>query len=116
VILATRLSRSSITRRTWTTTGSSRCAAAMGNDDLEDMPPRRAPLDDAVEQFRWFVRDDALAGAPTLAGILHHLDTAWRRRHDPNIVLCHFADFPRDPVPHLLRLPPPPPPHLPPHP
>jgi len=76
----------------------------MGNDDLEDMPPRRAPLDDALEQFRWFVRDDALAGAPTLAGILHHLDTAWRRRHDPNVVLCHFADFTRDLVGELQRL------------
>src|SRR5262245_21618331 len=79
-------------------------AAAMGSDDLEDMPPRRAPLDDAVEQFRWFVRDDALAGAPTLAGILHHLDTAWRRRHDQNVVLCHFADFTRDLVGELRRL------------
>ena len=79
-------------------------AAAMGNDDLNDMPPRRVPLDDALEQFRWFVRDDALAGPPTLAGILHHLDTAWRRRHDQNVVLCHFADFTRDLVGELRRL------------
>jgi aryl sulfotransferase len=79
-------------------------AAAMGNDDLADMPPRRVPLADPLEQFRRFVRDDALAGAPTLAATLHHLDTAWRRRHDGNIVLCHYADFTRDLVGELQRL------------
>src|SRR5262245_9348318 len=79
-------------------------AAAVGIDDLDHLPPRKIPLDDALEQFRWFVRDDALAGPPTLAAILHHLGTAWRRRHDPNIVLCHFADFTRDLVGELRRL------------
>ena len=56
-----------------------------------------------IDWFRWFVHDDALAGVPTLAGTLHHLDTAWRRRSDPNIVLCHYADFTADPVAELLR-------------
>jgi hypothetical protein len=79
-------------------------AAAMGNDDLDQFPPRAVPLDDPVEQFRWFVRNDALAGAPTLAAILHHLGTAWHRRHDANVVLCHFADFMRDLAGELRRL------------
>src|SRR5262249_448633 len=52
-------------------------AAAVGVDDLDHLLPRRIPLDDALEQYRWFVRDDALAGPPTLAAILHHLGTAW---------------------------------------
>jgi hypothetical protein len=79
-------------------------AAAMGNDDLDQFPPRAAPLDDPVEQFRWFVRNDALAGAPTLAAILHHLGTAWCRRHEPNVVLCHFTDFTQDLTGELRRL------------
>ena len=79
-------------------------AAAMGNDDLDQFPPRAAPLDDPVEQFRWFVRNGALAGAPTLAAILHHLGTAWCRRHEPNVVLCHFADFTQDLTGELRRL------------
>jgi aryl sulfotransferase len=79
-------------------------AAAMGNDDLDQLPPRPPPIDDPVEQFRWFVRDGALAGAPTLAAILRHLGTAWCRRHEGNVVLCHFADFTRDLAGELRRL------------
>jgi hypothetical protein len=37
-------------------------AAAVGVADLAELPPRAPQLDDPVEQFRWFVRDDALAG------------------------------------------------------
>ena len=76
----------------------------MGNDDLDELPARPPTFDQPIDWFRWFVRDDALAGAPTLAGTLHHLDTAWRRRSDSNIVLCHYADFTADPVGELQRL------------
>lgn len=78
--------------------------AAMGSDDLDDLPLRAPIFDDSIESFRWFVRDEALAGPPTLAATLHHLDTAWRRRHDPNVVLCHYADFTLDPASELERL------------
>ncbi len=79
-------------------------ADAIGNDDLDELPPRPPAFAQPVDWFRWFVRDDALAGVPTLAGTLHHLDTAWRRRADPNIVLCHYADFTTDPIAELRRL------------
>src|SRR5262245_23954231 len=79
-------------------------AAAVGLDDLGEFAPARSPLADPVEQFRRFVRDGALAGPATLAGILHHLDTAWCRRREDNVVLCHYADFTRDLVGELQRL------------
>ncbi len=30
---------------------------------------------------------------PTLASVLHHLDTGWQRRHEPNVALFHYADL-----------------------
>jgi aryl sulfotransferase len=36
--------------------------------------------------------------------VLHHLETAWTRRHEPNIHLLHYADLRRDPAGELHRL------------
>jgi hypothetical protein len=36
--------------------------------------------------------------------VLHHLDTAWQRRHAPNIVMCHYADFSTDLPGEVVRL------------
>jgi hypothetical protein len=73
--------------------------------DAGDTPPaRRVAGDDPLEELRWFMRDDSLVGAPTLAGILHHLNTAWSRRHERTVVLCHYADFTHDLVGELRRL------------
>src|SRR4029079_16644194 len=60
-------------------------AAAMGNDDLADLPPRAPLPDDPVERFRQFVSDDTAGGPPNLAAVLHHLDTGWQRRADGNV-------------------------------
>ena len=50
-------------------------AAAVGNEDLAEF---RAPSSgDPVERFRAFVADETRAPPPpTLASVLHHLDTA----------------------------------------
>jgi len=56
-------------------------------------PPR--PIRDAL--IAWIDRDVAPADAlDSLPGVLWHLSDAWLRRHDPNIVLLHYADLVRD--------------------
>jgi hypothetical protein len=80
-------------------------AAAVGNADLAGLLPPPVPSADPVERFRTFVFDETLAPPPpTLASVLHHLDTGWRRRHEPNIALFHYADLTADLPGELRRL------------
>ena len=81
-------------------------AAAVGNDDLAEFPEGPVPSEDPVERFRDFVTDETPGGGgpPTLASMLHHLDTAWQRRRDPNFALFHYADLQADLPGELLRL------------
>ncbi len=80
-------------------------AAAVGNEDLTEMPDGPVPSEDPVERFRTFVTDETPGGGgpPTLASMLHHLDTAWQRRRDPNVALFHYADLKADLAGELLR-------------
>jgi aryl sulfotransferase len=43
-------------------------------------------------------------GIASLATILHHYGTVWHRRHLPNVVMFHYADFRVDLVGELIRL------------
>jgi hypothetical protein len=79
-------------------------AAAVGNDDLAELPPREPPSDDPVERFRKFVSNETPGGPPSLQAVLHHLDTGWCRRRDPNIALFHYADYKADLVGEMVRL------------
>jgi aryl sulfotransferase len=80
-------------------------AAAVGNEDLAELPPRRVPSGDPVERFWTFVTDESRTiPPPTLASVLHHLDTGWQRRRDPNVALFHYADLTADLPGELLRL------------
>jgi hypothetical protein len=79
-------------------------AAAVGNEDLAELPARRVPSEDPVERFRTFVADETPGGAPTLASVLHHLDTGWQHRREPNVALFHYADLTADLTGELLRL------------
>jgi aryl sulfotransferase len=79
-------------------------AAAVGTEDLAELPERPVPSDDPVERFRTFVTAETQISPPTLASVLHHLDTGWRRRHEPNVALVHYADLQADLVGELLRL------------
>jgi aryl sulfotransferase len=40
----------------------------------------------------------------SLANVLHHLETGWDRRHQPNVGLFHYADYQRDLVGQMVRL------------
>ena len=79
-------------------------AAAVGNEDLAELPARRVPSEDPVERFRSFVADETPGVPPTLASVLHHLDTGWQRRREPNVALFHYADLTTDLPSELLRL------------
>jgi hypothetical protein len=80
-------------------------AAAVGNADLTELPVPRIPSEDPGERFRAFVTDESPGGVPpTLASVLHHLETGWQRRHEPNVALIHYSDLQADLVGELLRL------------
>jgi hypothetical protein len=81
-------------------------AAAIGNDDLAEFPEDPAPSEDPIERFRTFVTDETPGGGgpPTLASMLHHLDTGWQRRGEANVALFHYADWTADLSGELLRL------------
>jgi hypothetical protein len=79
-------------------------AAAVGNEDLAELPAPRVPAEDPVARFRAFVTDETQVSPPSLASVLHHLDTGWQRRHAPNVALVHYADLQTDLPGELLRL------------
>jgi hypothetical protein len=79
-------------------------AAAVGNADLAELPAWRVPSADPVERFRRFVADESSGVPPTLTSVLHHLDTGWQHRREPNVALFHYADLTADLAGELLRL------------
>ena len=79
-------------------------AAAVGNEDLAELPERRDPSADPVERFWAFVDDETQISPPSLASVLHHLDTGWQHRRSPNVALFHYTDLQTDLAGELLRL------------
>src|SRR5215212_3938156 len=79
-------------------------AAVIGNADLADLPEIPVPSEDPVDRFRAFVADETPFPPLTLASVLHHLDTGWQHRHDPNVALFHYADLQADLPGELYRL------------
>lgn len=79
-------------------------AAAVGLDDLAEVPPPPPLPDDPAERFRLFVEADEYAGVPTLATVLHHLGTGWERRAEPNVALFHYSDYKADLPGEMCRL------------
>jgi len=54
---------------------------------------------------RWLERPAGpLEGVASLATILAHFGSVWERRHLPNVVMFHYADYRRDLVGEFLRL------------
>ena len=76
---------------------------AVGNDDLDTLPPRPTISEDPGERFRAFVRTTE-HGLMSLTSVMHHLDTGWQLRHRPNIVMCHYADYSADLPGEIIRL------------
>lgn len=79
-------------------------AEVMGDDGVAEFGRPGAVLADPMERMRAFVRSDALTGPLTLAAVLRHMTTAWRHRHDHNVLLLHYADLKADLVGEMQRL------------
>jgi aryl sulfotransferase len=79
-------------------------AAAVGNEDIAELPGIPVPSEDPVERFHSFVADESPGAPPTLASVLHHLATGWQHRREPNVALFHYADLQADLEGELLRL------------
>src|SRR5262249_61732452 len=81
-------------------------SAAQGRlEDLTSTPPPPPSDLDPTANFRMFIEHGG-AGmpAPTLQSLLHHLDTAWQLRHQPNVAMFHYADYQQDLVGEMERL------------
>jgi aryl sulfotransferase len=72
-----------------------RARAAVLGDDADDPGPQMPLLPTPRERF-WFWVDDATppsASATTLWMTLHHLNTFWQRRDQPNVILLHYREL-----------------------
>jgi hypothetical protein len=76
-------------------------AANPGEDVPEPPGYRSMPFD---ELFQSFVDGLDPTAPVTLQSVMHHLETAWQRRHEPNIVMFHYADYTADLPAELRRL------------
>lgn len=78
---------------------------AASPDHVVDPDPVDWP-DDPAEHFRFQLDLDRgrNPAAAHLAHVVHHLRTAWGRRHEPNVELFHYADLKADLPGQLMRL------------
>ena len=79
---------------------------AVGMDDFEELgitgPPPPPPEDPAERFWAWIESDpSAHNGLPAL---VHHVETFWERRDEPNIHLFHYADLRADLAGQMRRL------------
>lgn len=80
-------------------------SAAVGLDDLADLPPPSPLPEDPAERFwHWAHAPAGFTDIATLEGVLHHLRTFWDRRREPNVELFHYADLLDDLPAEIRRL------------
>jgi aryl sulfotransferase len=70
---------------------------AVGLDDLAELMPDGIPTfpEEQIDRF-WQWVDTPETGVGSLIGTLHHLDTFWQRKDEPNVVLLHYDDLGAD--------------------
>ena len=77
---------------------------AVGLEDLAElMPQQREPMDPIVEYLSTDFESDSL-NIMSLSYVLHHLQSFWDRRDQPNIALFHYSDLQADLPGQLKRL------------
>lgn len=72
---------------------------AVGAKDLDALPARPAPPEDAAEYLRWWIDSDLPptgSGPNSLADLCEQALIAWDRRHRPNVHLFHYGDLVAD--------------------
>src|SRR5262249_45142991 len=75
---------------------------SLGADELArrvDVTPEAETFAEAIEMDRGNCHTRV-----HLAHILHHLNDAWERQHEPNVTLIHYADLSADTAGSLARL------------
>ena len=76
----------------------------VGLDDLAELvPPQKEPMDPIVEFLETDFESDNV-NVMSLSYVLHHLQSFWDRRDDPNITLFHYGDLQADLPGQLRRL------------
>lgn len=77
-------------------------AAAVGLDDLADMPPEEPPpMGGSLRDRTWAWLEDANSG---LGGLVGHVRSFWDERGKPNVVVLHYADLQADLVGQMAAL------------
>ena len=80
-------------------------AEAVGLDDLVEFPPFAPPPEDRVERFwQWMTTREVPEFSTGLQFLVLHLRSFWERRHEPNVVLVHYADLQADLTGEMRRL------------
>ena len=81
-------------------------ARTVGLDDLAELDPPPPPTDDPVERYWMFMtrRATTREQASGLELVMIHLRSFWERRHEPNVVLLHYADLEADLPGEMRRL------------
>jgi aryl sulfotransferase len=81
-----------------------RLAELTGNPaPTPDPAPAPPPMHDSL--MRWIDHDVAPADEmDSLPGVMWHLSDAWRRRHDPKVLLVHYADLSADLAAEMRRI------------
>jgi aryl sulfotransferase len=79
---------------------------AIGLDDLSELPAMPPPVTDPSERFWRWMTDRAASPefATGLEFLVLHLRSFWERRHEPNVVMVHFADLLADLSGEMRRL------------
>lgn len=79
---------------------------AVGNADIAELvengPP--PPPETEEERFWAWVSSETADLASSLAATLNHLDTFWKARDLPNVILLHYDDLKRDLAGEMRRL------------
>jgi aryl sulfotransferase len=79
--------------------------AVVGEDGEDEDDDEDGPLDDPADTFATFVSEcEPMAPPPNLTNVLHHLDTGWQLRDQPNVGLFHYSDMLADLPAELRRL------------
>lgn len=81
---------------------------ASGMDDFEELGltgPPPPPPEDPVERFWLWIEGGGLGALESgLPGMVHHVDTFWQVRDEPNVHLFHYADLRVDLAGQMTRL------------
>ncbi|HEV2376120.1 MAG TPA: sulfotransferase domain-containing protein [Streptosporangiaceae bacterium] len=80
-----------------------RMAQLIGQPEPASLPAERPPLHEWL--LRWIGKDaDPRESLDSLPGVMWHLNDAWARRREPNVLLAHYADLSADLAGEMRRL------------